>query len=213
MNFLDPQLEEYVERHTSEENEVLKKLNRETWAKMLMPRMLSGHIQGRVLSMFSHMIKPKHILEIGTFTGYSAICMAEGLADKGILHTIELNDELEEFIKKYFQEAGMEEKIVLHIGNALEIIPALPITFDLVFIDADKENYSAYYDLVFDKLSVGGFIIADNVLWSGKVLLDYEKLDTETNALVDFNMKIQNDNRVENVLLPIRDGLMIVRKK
>ncbi|MCC7196530.1 MAG: class I SAM-dependent methyltransferase, partial [Gemmatimonadaceae bacterium] len=128
-------------------------------------------------------------------------------------HTIELNDELEEFIKKYFQEAGMEEKIVLHIGNALEIIPALPITFDLVFIDADKENYSAYYDLVFDKLSVGGFIIADNVLWSGKVLLDYEKLDTETNALVDFNMKIQNDNRVENVLLPIRDGLMIVRKK
>ncbi|NUM51381.1 MAG: O-methyltransferase [Flavobacteriales bacterium] len=213
MNFLDPKLEEYADWHTSEENEVLKKLNRETWAKMLMPRMLSGHIQGRVLSMFSHMIKPKHILEIGTFTGYSAICMAEGLADKGILHTIEINDELEEFIKKYFQEAGMKEKIVLHIGNALEIIHNLNITFDLIFIDADKENYSAYYDLVFDKLSVGGFIIADNVLWSGKVLLDYEMLDTETKALVDFNTKIQNDNRVENVLLPIRDGLMIVRKK
>lgn len=213
MNFLDPKLEEYAAMHTSEENEVLKKLNRETWAKMLMPRMLSGHIQGRVLSMFSHMIKPKHILEIGTFTGYSAICLAEGLADNGFLHTIEINDELEEFIKKYFQEAGMKEKIVLHIGNALEIIHNLNITFDLIFIDADKENYAAYYDLVFDKLNVGGFIIADNVLWSGKVLLDYEMLDTETKALVDFNTKIQNDNRVENVLLPIRDGLMIVRKK
>lgn len=213
MNFIDAKLEEYADAHTTEETEVLKKLNRETWAKMLMPRMLSGHSQGRLLSMLSNMIKPKCVLEIGTFTGYSAICLAEGLAENGVLHTIEVNDEMENIISNYIKEADFENKIKTYFGNALEIIPSINFTFDLVFIDADKENYSAYYDLVFDKLNAGGYIIADNVLWSGKVLNNYETLDRETKAIVDFNTKIRIDERVENVLLPVRDGLMIVRKK
>ncbi len=213
MNFIDAKLEEYADAHTTEETEVLKKLNRETWAKMLMPRMLSGHSQGRLLSMLSNMIKPKCVLEIGTFTGYSAICLAEGLAENGVLHTIEVNDEMENIISNYIKEANFENKIKTYFGNALEIIPSINFTFDLVFIDADKENYSAYYDLVFDKLNAGGYIIADNVLWSGKVLNNYETLDRETKAIVDFNTKIRIDERVENVLLPVRDGLMIVRKK
>lgn len=212
MEFLDSKIEEYVLDHTQEESEVLKELNRETYAKVLMPRMLSGHLQGQVLKMLSYMIRPKRILEIGTYTGYSAICLAAGLQGDGILYTIDINEELEKIVKKYFDAAGISKKIKLHFGNALEIIPAINETFDLVFIDADKENYSNYYDIVFDKVRTGGFIIADNVLWSGKVLEDSKKMDPETKAIIEYSNKIHNDKRVENVLFPIRDGLMIARK-
>ncbi len=214
MDFLDPKLEHYAEMHTTPENEVQQALNRETYANVLMPRMLSGHLQGRVLSMFSQMLRPRRILEIGTYTGYSALCMAEGLTDDGILHTIDINEELETMVRAHIAKAGFEKKIQFHIGNAMQIVPALNETFDLVFIDADKENYSHYYDMVFDKLRTGGIIIADNVLWSGKVLDEKELAkDVETKALDQFNKKIHTDSRVENVLLPIRDGLMVVRKK
>lgn len=214
MDFLDPKLEQYAEMHTTPENEVQQALNRETYANVLMPRMLSGHLQGRVLSMFSQMLRPRRILEIGTYTGYSALCMAEGLTDDGILHTIDINEELETMVRTHIAKAGFENKIQFHIGNAMQIVPSLNETFDLVFIDADKENYSHYYDMVFDKLRTGGIIIADNVLWSGKVLDEKELTkDVETKALDQFNKKIHADNRVENVLMPIRDGLMVVRKK
>ncbi len=214
MDFLDPKIEQYAEMHTTPENEVQQALNRETYANVLMPRMLSGHLQGRVLSMFSQMLRPRRILEIGTYTGYSALCMAEGLTDDGILHTIDINEELETMVRSHIAKAGFENKIQFHIGNAMQIVPALNETFDLVFIDADKENYSHYYDMVFDKLRTGGIIIADNVLWSGKVLDEKELAkDVETKALNQFNKKIHTDNRVENVLFPIRDGLMVVRKK
>jgi caffeoyl-CoA O-methyltransferase len=211
MEFPDPAITEYAEKFTTPESQVLIDLNRETFAKVLMPRMLSGHLQGRILSMISHMIRPKTILEIGTYTGYSAICFAEGLADDGHLHTIDINDELAPLVKLYISKAGMEKKITTHLGNAISIIPTLPGPFDLVFIDADKINYSLYYDLVFDKVRQGGFIIADNVLWDGKVL-NMETADKDTRAIHQFNEKIINDSRVENVLLPVRDGLMIVRK-
>lgn len=214
MDFLDPKLEQYAEMHTTPENEVQQALNRETYANVLMPRMLSGHLQGRVLSMFSQMLRPRRILEIGTYTGYSALCMAEGLTDDGILHTIDINEELETMVRTHIAKAGFENKIQFHIGNAMQIVPALNETFDLVFIDADKENYSHYYDMVFDKLRTGGIIIADNVLWSGKVLDEKELAkDVETKALDQFNKKVHTDTRVENVLMPIRDGLMVVRKK
>lgn len=214
MDFLDPKLEQYAEMHTTPENEVQQALNRETYANVLMPRMLSGHLQGRVLSMFSQMLRPRRILEIGTYTGYSALCMAEGLTDDGILHTIDINEELETMVRTHIAKAGFENKIQFHIGNAMQIVPALYETFDLVFIDADKENYSHYYDMVFDKLRTGGIIIADNVLWSGKVLDEKELAkDLETKALDQFNKKVHTDTRVENVLMPIRDGLMVVRKK
>ena len=212
MDFLKPEIEAYAIEHTKKETAILEKLNRETHAKIMMPRMLSGHLQGRVLSMFSNMIKPKHILEIGTYTGYSALCLAEGLAEGGKLHTIDINEELEAMVRKYFEEAGAPKKINYHIGNALDIIPNINETFDLVFIDADKENYSNYYDLIFDKVRKGGYIIADNVLWSGKVLEDVTKMDIDTKAIVAYNKKIQNDTRVENVILPVRDGLMVARK-
>lgn len=214
MEFLDEDLQQYCDDHTSPEPEVLKKLNRETHANVMMPRMLSGHMQGRALAMFSQMIQPKRILEIGTYTGYSAICMAEGLAEDGMLHTIDINEELEDLVKHYVTEAGMENKITCYVGNAMEIIPVLNETYDLVFIDADKINYSNYFDLVIEKVRSGGFLIADNVLWSGKVLEKYrKKLDKDTEALLKFNEKVQLDERVENVLLPIRDGLLIMRKK
>lgn len=212
MEFLDPKIEVFVVKHTESENPVLQKLNRETHAKVLMPRMLSGHLQGRVLSMLSHMVKPKNILEIGTFTGYSGICLAEGLQEDGKLYTIDNNEELESMAKRYFEEAGITDKTDYRIGNALEIIPELNVCFDIVFIDADKENYSAYYDLVFDKVSRGGYIIADNVLWSGKVVEEYATLDKDTKAIVDFCDKVHRDERVQNVLFPIRDGLLIARK-
>lgn len=212
MNFLPEKIENYALKHTSPEPEILSKLSRETNAKILFPRMLSGHLQGRFLSLLSHLIQPENILEIGTYTGYSCICLSEGLHKNGIIHTIEINEELETLLRRYFKEARIEKKVKLHIGNALEIIPKIKAKFDLVFIDADKENYSNYYDLVFPKLKNGGIIIADNVLWSGKVLHKTENQDDDTKALVRFSNKIQQDERVENILLPVRDGLMIARK-
>ncbi len=212
MDIIDPFLNDYAENYSSEEPLLLKELNRDTFAKILMPRMLSGHIQGRMLSMLSHMISPKLILEIGTYTGYSALCFAEGLSEGGHLHTIDINDELAPMMKSYITKAGMENKITLHNGNASEIIPTLSGPFDLVFIDADKINYSLYYDLVIEKVRQGGFLIADNVLWSGKVL-NLENADKDTLAIHQFNEKIKKDDRVEKVLLTVRDGLLIIRKK
>lgn len=212
MDIIDPFLNDYAENYSSEEPHVLNELNRDTFAKVLMPRMLSGHIQGRMLSMLSHMIHPKLILEIGTYTGYSALCFAEGLSEDGHLHTIDINDELTPMVKSYIAKAGMGNKITLHNGNASEIIPTLTGPFDLVFIDADKINYSLYYDLVFSKVRQGGFLIADNVLWSGKVLT-LENADKDTLAINQFNEKIKKDDRVEKVLLTVRDGLLIIRKK
>lgn len=212
MDFLPADIESYVLAHTEAEPEILKKLNRETNAKVLMPRMLSGHLQGRVLSMFSRMIRPENILEIGTYTGYSAICLAEGLQEGGKIVTIDINEELEDMVRGYFAEAGIAGKADYRIGNALEVIPSLNQKFDLVFIDADKENYSRYYDLIFDKINAGGYLIADNILWSGKVLGDKDKMDKDTAAIVAFADKVQRDKRVQNILLPVRDGLMIARK-
>lgn len=212
MDFLDDKIDEYVGENTSPETEVLYDLNRQTHLKVLQPRMLSGHFQGRVLSMLSHMIQPKYILEIGTYTGYSAICLAEGLQENGKLYTIDVKYELEEMTRNYIVKAGMKEKIDFRIGNALEIIPQLAIKFDLVFIDADKHNYINYYNLIFDKVRKGGYIIADNVLWSGKVVQPDEQLDEDTKILKQYNKMIHKDERVENVLFPIRDGLMVARK-
>lgn len=210
MEFLPEKLEKYVADHTATESELLQRLNRETHANVMMPRMLSGHVQGRVLSMLSHMIHPKNILEIGTYTGYSAICLAEGLAKDGKLYTIDINEELEEMVRGYFEEAGLTGQIEYLLGNAMELIPKLKVMFDLVFIDADKINYANYFDLVIENVRQGGYIIADNVLWSGKVVGD--KIDKDTKAIKDFNYKVHNDTRVENVLFPVRDGLMVLRK-
>jgi len=213
MDFIDDTISEYAEVHTSAESKVLQELNRETNAKVLNPRMLSGHLQGRVLSMISHMIKPKQVLEIGTYTGYSAICLSEGLAEGGMIHTIDINDELKDIIHKYINAAGVSHKIKTYAGDALKIIPEIHETFDLVFIDADKINYLNYYNLVFDKVRQGGFILADNVLWSGKVLENRKDMDPDTLTIDDFNKKVISDDRVENVILPIRDGIMLIRKK
>jgi len=213
MNFIDEKLEDYVVKHTSQESDVLYDLNRQTHINVLQPRMLSGHLQGRVLSMLSHMIKPKRILEIGTYTGYAAICMAEGLQDEGQLITIDKNFELEKMANDYFQKAGFQDQIEMIVGDALQVIPKLDKNFELVFIDADKTNYLNYYNLIIDELPKNSYIIADNVLWSGKVLDEKEMNDPDTKALSVFNEKIQNDSRVENVLFPIRDGLMVIRKK
>ncbi|QOI97379.1 MAG: O-methyltransferase [Flammeovirgaceae bacterium] len=210
MEIIHPFIQRYSEEHTSAESPLLKLINRDTHAQVLMPRMLSGHLQGRLLAIISKMIKPKAILEIGTYTGYSAICLAEGLLEGGILVTIDNNEELEDRVRNYFSEAGLEQRIDYRIGDAMEIIPTLPGPFDLVFIDADKENYMRYYDLVVNIVPLGGYILADNVLWSGKVL--DTKPDKDTRAIQEFNRKIQDDERVENVLLPVRDGMMIVRK-
>ena len=210
MDFLPHKIEKYSIKNTSEESDLLAELNRETWAKVVMPRMLSGHLQGRVLSMISKMIKPKTIVEIGTYTGDSALCLAEGLSNNGTIHTIDINEEYTFFAKKYFKKSKYKNKIKQHIGRALDIIPSISEKVQLAFIDADKINYSNYYKLIFDKIEIGGYIIADNVLWSGKVTDN--KMDVETKALDDYNNMIQNDKRVENILLAIRDGLMICRK-
>lgn len=210
MDFIQAPIQKYAEDHTSPEREILKVVNRQTHAHVLMPRMLSGHMQGRILSMISHMVKPSTILEIGTYTGYSAICLAEGLQPGGKLITIDINEELENTVVGYFQATGLSNVIDYRIGNALEIIPTLNTRFDLVFIDADKENYSRYYDLIINHVPLGGYILADNVLWSGKVL--DEKPDKDTRAIKEFNLKVQTDKRVENVLLPVRDGIMLMRK-
>jgi len=214
MEFLDENISAYAEAHTSPESDLLNEVNRETNAKVLQPRMLSGHLQGRFLSMLSKMIQPHTILEIGTYTGYSALCLAEGLAEGGVLHTIDNNEELETRVRGFIKESDYNDNIQFHIGNAMEVIPSLTAQFDLVFIDADKVNYSNYYELVFERIRPGGYIIADNVLWSGKVLDKNEiASDDDTKALAEFNEMVQADNRVENILLPIRDGLMVVRKR
>lgn len=210
---IDPKFEKYSEDHTSKESEVLYRLNRETHIKTLMPRMISGHVQGQFLGMISQMIQPKAILEIGTYTGYSAICLAKGLGLDGVIHTIEMNPEHETMAKKYFQEAGIEHQVSYHLGDAMEIIPTLNEIFDLVFIDADKENYLNYYHLVFDKVKSGGYFLVDNVLWSGKVLTKPDSEDKEALGIIEFNDFIQADDRVENLLLTMRDGLMLIRKK
>jgi len=206
-------IEEYILNHSDSEDPVLAELNRETNLKILRPRMLSGHLQGKILEMISKMIHPKKILELGTYTGYSAICLAKGLKENGILHTIEINDELEEFILKYLRKAGLEEKVKLHFGDARRIVPELNASFDLAFIDADKREYLEYYNTIFEYVKPGGFILADNVLWSGKVI-ELESPDDEyTKGIFEFNEFIKNDDRVEKVILPLRDGLTLIRKK
>lgn len=214
MEFLDKKIEQYATLHSEPENEVLAELNRITHLKVNKARMLSGHLQGRTLSLLSKLVAPQCVLEIGTYTGYSAICLAEGLQKNGKLITIDINEELEELALTYFKKANLENQIELKIGKASSIIPTLSETFDLVFIDADKVSYSRYYDLVIDQVRSGGLIIVDNVLWSGKVVAENLKpKDKDTPALMEFNQKVHQDERVENLLLPIRDGLMLLRKR
>jgi caffeoyl-CoA O-methyltransferase len=210
MDLINESLQRYSEEHTSPESELLRNINRDTHANVLRPRMLSGHLQGRVLSLISKLLRPKRILEIGTYTGYSALCLAEGLAIDGKLITIDVNEELEARVRKAFAESPFASNLELIIGDATKILPSLEDTFDLVFIDADKENYLSYYDLVIPKVRHGGIILADNVLWSGKVV--EPRPDKDTRAIQEFNRKIHEDHRVENVLLPIRDGIMMIRK-
>jgi caffeoyl-CoA O-methyltransferase len=208
-----PGLEHYAEAHTTPESPLLHRLNRETHIKLRMSNMLSGHLQGAFLRMISQLVKPTCILEIGTFTGYSAICLAEGLQPGGILHTIDNNPEMEDFAMRYIHEAGLENSIKMHIGEALDILPAIAGPFDLVFIDADKDNYLNYFEQVIGKVSPGGLIMADNALWYGKVLDPDALADKETAGICAFNTYVQTDSRVENILLPLRDGLMMMRKK
>ena len=213
MNFLPEKLDDYVVVHSQQEPKLLQDLTRETWQKVLAPRMLSGHFQGRVLSMISKLIHPKNILEIGTYTGYSAICLAEGMQKDGQLHTIDINEELYDFQRKYFNASGFGEQIVQHTGDALEIIPTLDVDFDLVFIDADKVNYPNYFNSILPKLKSGAVILSDNVLWTGKVIEELQPDDKDTEAILRYNTMLNADDRVETVLLPIRDGLTITRVK
>ncbi|GAB3887326.1 O-methyltransferase [Spirosoma agri] len=213
MDFLPPDLTAYAEAHTSPESDLLRQLNRNTRAHVMAPRMLSGHMQGRFLSMLSWMMRPRRVLEIGTYTGYSALCLAEGLTDDGLLITIDHNEELESFARSYWQQSPLGAKIDFRLGQAATLIPTLNETFDLVFIDADKRNNALYFDLIFDKIRPGGIILADNVLWSGKVIEPVKASDQDTSAVLAFNQKIQADPRVENVLLPVRDGIMMIRKR
>jgi len=212
MDFLPKGIDKYSTDYTQAESELLSQLNRETHVKMLIPRMLSGHMQGRIISAISHMMRPKHVLEIGTYTGYSALCFAEGLAKDGKITTIDMNEELTPMVEKYFSKSNYANQIDFKIGNAIDVIPTVEGPFDLVFIDADKENYSNYFDLVIDKVPSGGFILADNVLWSGNVLKAEADMDKNTLAIHEFNQKVHLDPRVENVLFPIRDGIMMLRK-
>ncbi|MGG5485680.1 O-methyltransferase [Gaetbulibacter sp. PBL-D1] len=212
MHFLPQKLDDYVVAHSENEPELLQQLTRETYQKILQPRMLSGHYQGRVLSIISKLVNPKNILEIGTYTGYSALCLAEGMQSNGELDTIDINEELVDFQRKYFNKSQYGNQIHQHLGNALEIIPELNKTFDLVFIDADKPNYVNYFHTIIDKLNVGGIILSDNVLWSGKVIEALNPDDASTKALLEYNILLKNDPRVETVLLPLRDGLTISRK-
>jgi len=205
-------LDLYILNHISPEEDFLKDLDRETHLKVLRSRMLSGHLQGQILSMISSMIRPKCILEIGTFTGYSAICLAKGLAEDGQLHTIEIDDELESIAHKYFRKAGMADRIFQHIGDAREIIQSIDRMFDLVFVDADKREYPEYYKLVFDRIPVGGFLLADNILWNGKVVEPESADEEQTRGILEFNDLVQNDPRVKNVILPVRDGIMLLQK-
>jgi predicted O-methyltransferase YrrM len=211
MDFLPTDLQQYVEAHSTNESDLLQKINRETHLKILKPRMLSGHLQGRVLSMLAHMIQPKYILEIGTYTGYSALCLAEGLSKDGKLVTIDVNEELEPVVREYFKDSVFDQQIEFKIGNAQEIIPDLSYEWDLIFIDADKGSYPTYFEQTLPQLRKDGFMIIDNVLWSGKVA-DHSKTDKATESIRAFNKMVQEDSRVENVLFPIRDGLMVLRK-
>ena len=212
MHFISEKLDDYVVSHSQKEPDLLKQLNRETNQKMLQPRMLSGHYQGRVLSILSKMINPEFVLEIGTYTGYSALCLAEGMKKYGQLHTIDINEELADFQKKYFDSSDYSENIIQHIGDATEIIPKLDLQFDLVFIDADKPNYPNYFELIIDKMKPGSILLSDNVLWSGKVIEKVKADDESTKALLEYNRLLNEDHRLETVLLPIRDGLTISRK-
>jgi len=211
MHFISPELELYVERHSENEPALLAALHRETYQKIMQPRMLSGHFQGRVLSMLSKLIRPVTILEIGTFTGYATLCLAEGMQENGSIDTIDINEELSSIQKKYFDLSPWKDQISQHLGNALEIIPTLGKTYDLVFIDADKDNYLRYFDMILPLMNKGGIILSDNVLWSGKVLETPDPRDLSTNVLLEYNKKLKEDPRIETVLLPIRDGLTVSR--
>ncbi len=213
MHFISPELELYVENHSDDESPLLAELNRETYRKIMQPRMLSGHFQGRVLSMISKLVSPKNILEIGTYTGYATLCLCEGIQNGGNIDTIDINEELYDIQKKYFDLSGWKNQIRQHIGNALDIIPTLNKKFDLVFIDADKDNYINYFEMIVPMMNKGGVILSDNVLWSGKVLNKADEKDLSTNVLIKFNRLLKEDPRVETVLLPIRDGLTICRVK
>lgn len=212
MHFIPEELDDYIVKHSDSEPELLQQLTRETFQKILQPRMSSGPYQGRVLSMLSKLVNPKTVLEIGTYTGYSALCLAEGLQTNGELHTIDVNEELVDFQRKYFDASNYGNQIHQHLGNALDIIPKLDLTFDLIFIDADKENYVNYFNLIIDKLNSGGIILSDNVLWSGKVIQELDPKDISTKAVLEYNTLLKNNIRIETVMLPIRDGLTISRK-
>tara|TARA_R110000751_G_scaffold100068_2_gene193856 strand:+ start:161182 stop:161823 length:642 start_codon:yes stop_codon:yes gene_type:complete len=212
MYFLPEKLDDYVVAHSQDEPELLQQLTRETYQKILQPIMLSGPYQGRVLSMISKLIRPKSVLELGTFTGYATLCLAEGLHPEGEIHTIDVNEELEDFQRKYFDKSGYGTQIQQHLGSAVDILPTLDKTFDLVFIDADKPNYVNYFHLIIDKLNPGGIILSDNVLWHGKVIEPVDPKDISTNVVLEFNTLLKEDPRIETVLLPIRDGLTISRK-
>ena len=211
MHFLSEDLEDYVTAHSQDEPALLAQLNKETYQKILLPRMLSGHFQGRVLSMLSKLIRPTSILEIGTYTGYATLCLCEGMQENGIVHTIDIKEELVDFQRKYFDKSPWGSQIVQHLGEAVDIIPTLDTKFDLVFIDADKENYLNYYELIVPKMNKGGIILSDNVLWSGKVVEPLKEGDLSTKILLEYNQRLKNDPRVESVLLPIRDGLTVSR--
>lgn len=213
MHFIPEELDKYVVNHSAKEPELLQQLSRETYQKILQPRMISGHYQGRILSMLSKIICPKNILEIGTYTGYSALCLAEGMQNDGELHTVDINEELVDFQRKYFNLSPYGKQIHQYLGDATEIIPSLKTNFDLVFIDADKPNYPTYFNLIIDKMNPGGIILSDNVLWSGKVIEKLDPEDLSTKALLEYNTLLHEDHRVETMLLPIRDGLSISRVK
>jgi caffeoyl-coA O-methyltransferase len=211
MHFLSEELENYAAQHTEDEPLLLQELNKRTHLNVLQPRMISGHFQGRFLSLLSKMVQPRTILEIGTYTGYATLCLAEGLHPEGVLHTIDIKEELTDLQREFFDRSGYGSQIVQHLGKAADIIPALDTTFDLVFIDADKQNYAHYFDLVIEKMNRGGIILSDNVLWSGKVVEEVKHNDKHTQALMAYNQKIKDDPRVETVLLPIRDGITLSR--
>lgn len=213
MHFLSEELENYAAQHTEDEPLLLQQLNKRTHLNVLQPRMISGHFQGRFLSLLSKMVQPRTILEIGTYTGYATLCLAEGLHPEGVLHTIDIKEELTDLQREFFDRSGYGNQIVQHLGKAADIIPSLDTTFDLVFIDADKQNYAHYFDLVIEKMTRGGIILSDNVLWSGKVVEEVKPNDKHTQALMAYNQKIKDDPRVETVLLPIRDGITLSRVK
>jgi predicted O-methyltransferase YrrM len=210
--YFENEIDKYVVNLSSEEDDILKELNRETHLKVVHARMISGHPQGKLLEIISKMLNPLNILEIGTFTGYSALCLARGLKPMGMVHTIDINDELQGISEKFFKKAGMQDKIKMHIGDALKIIPEMNISFDLIFIDADKLQYTQYYDLVIDKVISGGVILVDNVLWNKKVIDQKSYNEPETRSIMDFNKKVKNDTRVEVIILPLRDGISLIRK-